>query len=238
MKKKFAKKLLKKNRKDYDKLALLYQEKRSQLTPDILYLKKFAGKGDKILDLGCGYGRLNEIFKDLDIDYVGTDLSVSQIKLARETYPDKKFKTSKILSQPFKDDTFDKVFCLSVIHHIPSTDFKIKFLREIKRILKPDGKLVLTSWYVWYNPKIRQTMKQLNNKTMKKLDKNDIILPFKDNQGKIIANRYIHCFEIKELKELIGKAGFNIELSKLLTRDRKGENKNILIVAKNNNSCF
>lgn len=232
MKKESALKLLQKTKSDYDKLAVLFQEKRSFLTPDILYLKKFAENGDKILDLGCGFGRLNEVFKDLDIDYIGTDISSKQIKLAQQTYPNKKFLQSKLLIQPFEDNVFDKVFCLSVIHHIPSKKLRGQFLNEIKRILKPEGQLILTAWYLWDNPKIISLIDKFDKQKLE-LDKNDIIFPFKNNQGKIIAKRYIHCFKQDELKELIKDSGFKIEPIKILPRDKKGENRNILAVCQN-----
>jgi len=222
--------LLNKTKTDYDKLATLFQEKRGMMTPDMMYLKRFAKQGDKILDLGCGFGRLNDVLKNLDIKYIGTDISFKQIALAKKSYPNKKFKKCDLLIQSFHNNSFDKIFCLSVIHHIPSTKYRIKILKEIKRVLKPQGKLILTAWFAWDNPKIKKVINKFNS-SKSEFDRNDIIFPFKNNQGKVVINRYLHCFSQTELKNLVDKAGFKIEETKVLKRDRKGENKNILIVA-------
>lgn len=43
----------------------------------------------------------------------------------------------------FPDNYFDRVFCLSVIEHIPEKDWK-KCIQEFERVLKPKGRLVIT----------------------------------------------------------------------------------------------
>jgi ubiquinone/menaquinone biosynthesis C-methylase UbiE len=215
MERKYANYLLKKTRRDYNRLAAIFTTKRERLTPDILALKKYAQDGDKILDLGCGYGRLSQLFNDKKIK-------------------NHKFIKSDTFLVPFKNNNFDKIFCLSVIHHIPSVIYRLKFLREIKRLLKPKGKLILTAWSVWANPRIRRIILKYKIRKilgLNKMDFRDVLFPFKNERGEILANRYIHCFDAKELKELVKKAGFKILETKVLKRDRSAQNKNILIVA-------
>ena len=43
------------------------------------------------------------------------------------------------------------------------------------------------------------------------MDFGDLLIPWKDGQGNILAERYFYCFSKKELKELFKKAGFAIE---------------------------
>lgn len=234
MDRKYANYLLKKTRRDYNRIADIFTTKREQLTPDILFFKKYLKNGEKVLDLGCGSGRLSRIFNQ-NIKYIGTDVAKEFIRIAKEKYPKKSFIKTDYFLQPFNDNYFDKIFCLSVIHHIPSVTYRLKFLREIKRLLKPKGKLILTAWSVWQNPKIKKIILKYKIKKLfglSRMDYGDILVPFKNERGEVLAERYIHCFDQNELKQLVKKAGFKILAIKVLKRDRKGENKNILIIAK------
>lgn len=233
MDRKYANYLLKKTRRDYNRIADIFTTKRERLTPDILYLKKYAQNGDKVLDLGCGYGRLSQIFADKKVDYVGTDNAKKQIEIAKTRFPNARFLKSDSFLVPFGNNYFDKVFCLSVIHHLPSVTYRLKFLKEIKRLLRPGGKLILTAWSVWQNLKIKRIILKYKIRKilgLSKMDYGDILVPFQNENGEVLAERYIHCFYKNELKQLVKKAGFKILETNVLKRDRSGENKNILIV--------
>jgi ubiquinone/menaquinone biosynthesis C-methylase UbiE len=236
MNKKYAQYLLNKTRQDYNRMAMLFSIKRERLTPDILYLKKYARSGDKVLDLGCGSGRLNKLFAGVDgIDYTGTDVSQGLISIAKKKYPDRRFILTDFFKLPFKKKTYDKIFCLSVIHHIPSAELRQKFLHEARRVLKPNGRLIITAWSVWDNKKVKRINLKFKLRRilfLTKMDKNDIFLPFRDNRGKILAQRYLHCFKKQELLQLIKRAGFKIEKAVALKRGKSGENKNILAIVK------
>jgi ubiquinone/menaquinone biosynthesis C-methylase UbiE len=234
MDRKYANYLLKKTRRDYNRIAPLFTIKRAKLTPDILYLKKYAQNNDKILDLGCGYGRLWQLFAGKKIEYLGTDNSKKQIEIAKSRFPDARFIKSDSFLVPVDNNYFDKIFCLSVIHHLPSVTYRLKILKEIERVLKPEGKLIITAWSVWQNPKIKKIMLKYKIRKLFRLspmDDGDIFIPFKNEYRELLANRYLHCFKKDELRDLVRKAGFKILETKVLKRDRSGENKNILIIA-------
>lgn len=133
MEEKYAVQLLRKIKDDYDRIAEEFSQKRSYLSGDILELKKYAEEGDKILDLGCGNGRLFELFKGMKVSYVGADVSGNLLAAAKRKYPAADstgspladFQKIDFLSFPFPDGSFDKVYCLSVFHHIPSRDFRL-----------------------------------------------------------------------------------------------------------------
>ena len=46
---------------------------------------------------------------------------------------------------PIKDNSFDIVTALAVFHHLPTKSDRIKFLKEIKRVLKPHGQAMITA---------------------------------------------------------------------------------------------
>jgi len=117
---------------------------------------------------------------------------------------------------PFPNNFFDKIYSISVLQHIPSEEFRLQFLREIKRILRPGGLLILRVWDLWRRKKgrkliLRHTLLKITGKS--KLDFKDIFLPWKNSRGKILTQRYLHCFTKRELEKLIKKTGLKIKES-------------------------
>ena len=224
MNKDYANYLLEKTKADYNRIAGKFSSTRGYISSDILDLKKYVKSGDKILDAGCGNGRLSEVVRNMKIDYTGIDNSREMIKIAKDKYSSERFILSEIFNLPFKDNSFDKVFSLSVVHHVPSKECRIEFLKEIKRVLKPNRKLILTSWYFGQE----KVKKYLTDDS--ELDKGDIYYPFKDPENNIEVMRYIHCFQVDEMRDLFQKSGFKVVEDKIVQRGKKIENKNILIV--------
>jgi ubiquinone/menaquinone biosynthesis C-methylase UbiE len=73
-------------------------------------IKKVIPTGSKVLDAGCGYGRMSVLFDN----YVGTDFSPDFIELAKKNYPQKEFVQADMKALPFKDKEFDWAFCVSI----------------------------------------------------------------------------------------------------------------------------
>jgi ubiquinone/menaquinone biosynthesis C-methylase UbiE len=229
---KYAKKLLNKTVNDYNRMAPYFSITRPHLSADLLELKQYTQKGDRVLDLGCGNGRLYDLFKEIGSDYTGIDVSAKMIEIARAKFPDGNFKLQKNPSEiKFQNHTFDEVYCLSVFHHIPSLELRLKLLKEIKRVLKPGGNLVMTVWNLQNRPKL--FLELLYNKIRNPfLDFGDLFIPFHDNTGKLIANRYHHSYSGKELVNLAKSLGFKVLETRHQKRGKKRENENILVIAK------
>ena len=231
MNRKYAEELLIKTSADYNKIARKFSSTRKYLSADLWDLKKYAEAGDCVLDLGCGNGRLTELFKDMNVCYIGGDSSSKLVEIAREKYPQKNFVILDPIKLDFPPERFDKVFCLSVFHHIPSVEFRLAYLSEIYNVLKSGGYLILSVWNLWNRSgTFWQIIK--NGIFHPKLDLNDIFFPFRDNSGKILANRYIHCFKKNELEKLLLESGFEIDVIEVQKRGLRRVNENILVVAR------
>lgn len=74
-------------------------------------LRKEIKRTDKVIDLGCAYGRSSEMVRG---HYTGVDFSPDFIEEARRLYPDKRFEVADLKSLPFKDKEFDVGFVVSV----------------------------------------------------------------------------------------------------------------------------
>jgi len=235
----YANYLLKKVQGDYNDIAEDFARTRSSLWPEIRFLKDYAKEEDKVLDIGCGSGRLYELFGNKEIEYFGIDFAKKLIEIAKKKHLESKdlenqtrtklptFFPMNALALPFDSDFFDKVFSVAVFHHIPSKEKRLEFLLEIKRVLKPEGELFLTVWNLWQKKYLTLISKFTSLKILKKtkLDFCDVFIPF---QGK---QRYYHCFKIRELKGLTKEAGFEVKEIKYLQRNHK--NYNIYLRARN-----
>jgi len=210
MDKEYAKYLLKKTQEDYNLIAEDYARTR-QFTWDIKNLAEYVNSGEKILDLGCGNGRLLEILKGKRVNYIGLDNSQKLLEIAKKNYPDEKFQVGDALNLPFPENFFDKVFSIRVLPHIPSKEFQLQFLKEAKRVLKPRGNLILTGWYVYGLTVKKNFLLMIENVFLKiigksKLDFGDALIPW----GKKVM-RYYHYFTKRELKKLTEESGLKIK---------------------------
>jgi ubiquinone/menaquinone biosynthesis C-methylase UbiE len=149
----------------------------------------------KILDLGCGNGRN---MKYPNYIFYGVDNCEEFIKLAKLVSSN--VYLSDMTTLPFEDNLFDAIISIASFHHLSTIERRIKCLEEINRVLKPGGKILLSIWSI-----NQSHNKRLNNKFVY----GDNIVPFKDNKGNIIGNRYYYIFQIEELYELLSKY-FNI----------------------------
>lgn len=99
-------------------------------------------KFEKALDVGCGDGRVAQIMGErLGIAFYGVDISKKGVELAKKIGV--KAKVADLSSKiPFEDNYFDLVISTEVLEHVTDPD---TFLKEIYRVLKPSGKLLLTT---------------------------------------------------------------------------------------------
>lgn len=126
-----------------DRVAVEYEEVRYQDVYAKRYhnwwteqmLAKVSTEG-RILDNGCGVGNLFEKIPGKRI--VGLDLSREMLRYAATRSDRLVLGNSQEL--PFKDDSFDLVFCRSLLHHLPQPELAV---REMHRVLKAKGEIVV-----------------------------------------------------------------------------------------------
>jgi len=243
MKLEIAKQILEKNKEDWEYLTDEFAVSRASNWPEIKPLIKYVKSGDKILDLGCGNGRLFILFQDADVEYIGIDSCENLIEFAKKQFNNPsaesrrqpQFIVSSALNLPFKHEEFDVIFSIAVLHHIPSELFRERVLAECYRVLKPGGYLILTTWNL-RQPKLLSKYKiwsVLFGWRPKGLDWRDVLIPWKARKGTIY--RYYHIFTFKEFKKLVKNNGFKIVDSYYTSRTGKRSNlftgHNLAIIA-------
>ena len=109
------------------------------LTRKLLGFTELNGKQD-LLEVGCGNGVVSRyLAEEYAGEVTGIDVDPEQIKLARKNtvgMPNIRFLETDAIKLPFEDNSFSIVLSFGVLHHIHNW---LDVLKEIKRILKPDG---------------------------------------------------------------------------------------------------
>jgi ubiquinone/menaquinone biosynthesis C-methylase UbiE len=112
----------------------------------ILQTSGFSPEGKRILDFGCGAGRMLRCFQDVakTSEIRGVDLSAKHIQWCQQHMsPPFRFATITTFPYlPFEDRYFDLIYAGSVFTHI--ADLIDSWLLELKRTLRPGGRLYLT----------------------------------------------------------------------------------------------
>jgi ubiquinone/menaquinone biosynthesis C-methylase UbiE len=150
----------------------------------------------RVLDVGCASGyMISQIAKEFPkAKYFGVDVYDQAILYGKSKYPEINFKTAFADNLPFKNNFFDAIIFYETIEHVEDP---LKTLRELKRVLKKDGVLILAMdsgnwlfrvvWFFWENTK-----------------------------GRIWQDAHLHPFHHTELLEVVEKSGLKIE-KKLFT---------------------
>lgn len=124
-----------------------------------------------LLDVGCGIGGSSRILaRDYGFSVTGITISPEQVRRARELTPkelDANFLVDDAMALSFPDASFDVVWSIEAGPHMPD---KTVFAKELLRVLKPGGVLVVADWNqrgdrqkplnFWEKPVMRQLLDQ------------------------------------------------------------------------------
>jgi len=137
-------------------------------------------EGKTCLDAGCGGGRYSIAMARLKTkEVIGIDISENGLVDARkrgENFTNVTFQKASVLDLPFPDYTFDFICCSGVLHHTSDLE---KGLKELSRVLKPQGKCFLLLYgkgglrwptIIKIRPYAQTIGYELMNKTMKLID--------------------------------------------------------------------
>jgi ubiquinone/menaquinone biosynthesis C-methylase UbiE len=142
---------------------------------------------ERVLDVACGTGQLLEFLAETtdQSELVGIDRVPAMLEVAKQRLADRAtFLEGEAQHLPFEDAHFQLVTSTNAFHYFPDADGA---LREIRRVISPDGNLIITDWcrnFLW--------MRLLNR-----------VLPWSQHA-------HVHAFSTNELKKGLEDAGFGI----------------------------
>lgn len=166
--------------------------------------------GDNILEVGCGDGFYLHLLSSLDLKLKlsGVDLNPMALKSAKENLKGKKIllqEADLMRKLPFKKQSFDKVIMSEVAEHLPND---VKGLKEVGRVLKKDGILVLTvpnhNYPFFWDP-VNWTLEHFFGTHIK------------SGFWSGLWNQHLRLYTPNQIEKSVKKAGFNIEKVESMT---------------------
>ena len=205
----------------YDKISSHFSETRYKPWPQVAEFLNSLEKDSYVLDIGCGNGKYLSVNENLKM--FGTDRSGNLLSIAKEKNENSQFFVADSLKLPIRTESFDAAISIAVIHHFSNELLRIKALKEIIRIVKKGGLILV---YVW-------AMEQKE----KKFTEQDNFVPWHlqnkyENKSKVetlkngpnimedkkidctVYQRYYHVFYKGELEDIINKTGDEVEIIK------------------------
>jgi ubiquinone/menaquinone biosynthesis C-methylase UbiE len=98
-------------------------------------------RDDVVLDAGCGNGALAALIAPHCREVYGIDIAGNALSPQNAGLPNLKFQQMNVEQLEFRDAIFDKVVCVETLEHVLNP---IQALKEIARVLKPNGRFVLS----------------------------------------------------------------------------------------------
>jgi ubiquinone/menaquinone biosynthesis C-methylase UbiE len=138
-------------RQQYNKMAYWYDRRwNTYIAKTLSFLKDWTDISSKatVLDIGCGTGEFERlVLAESPQQYItGVDISEEMLIVARQKchdYPNTSFQIASASALPFASHSFDVIVSASAFHYFDNPNAA---LREIKRVLKPEGKVVILDW--------------------------------------------------------------------------------------------
>lgn len=171
---------------DWKKRVTPYTNKKPKIEGKLIgdFLKKNLKKNSKILDLGCGGGRLSVMLASQGFQVHGVDFSKYAIKLANKLKKEKrvevKFRHGSALNLKYDEDFFNAVLDIGCFHHLRKSQWK-KYLKNLMQVLKKNGYYLLYTFSVESDKKLRK------------------------QNWRVRTGHYYHYFSKNEIKDYFGK---------------------------------
>nr|XP_013804921.1 PREDICTED: probable tRNA methyltransferase 9-like protein [Apteryx mantelli mantelli] len=144
----------------YENTAAYFNDLQSKAWPRVRHFLLEQKPGSLVADIGCGTGKylsVNSQVYNLGCDYCRPLIEIARRKGDEVLVCDN-------LNLPFRDQCFNAVISIGVIHHFSTKQRRIKAIKEMARVLVPGGQMMI---YVW-------AMEQKN----RRFEKQDVFVPW------------------------------------------------------------
>ncbi|NXX42882.1 TRM9B methyltransferase, partial [Tricholaema leucomelas] len=144
----------------YENTAAYLNDLQSKAWPRVRSFLLEQEPGSLVADIGCGTGKYLSV--NSQVYNLGCDYCRPLVEIARKR--DDEVLVCDNLNLPFRDQCFNAVISIGVIHHFSTKARRIKAVKEMARVLVPGGQLMI---YVW-------AMEQKN----RRFEKQDVFVPW------------------------------------------------------------
>tara|TARA_A100001011_G_C14311707_1_gene845916 strand:+ start:783 stop:1403 length:621 start_codon:yes stop_codon:yes gene_type:complete len=173
----------------YEKIAQRFNHSRAYKWNWIEAFLQKLNKNSLVYDIGCGSGR-NMMYEGLN--FIGIDNCENFIKICQSK--NLNVINANSINIPLENNSAEAIICIAMFHQLSNNENRINTLLEMKRLIKPGGKILLSVWSINQPPKTKRIFKRYGNNIV---DWN--------NYG-TIYERYYYIFKIDEIKKLFKTA--------------------------------
>lgn len=211
--------LLQVNREFYARLAQAFAATRTAARVSLAPIMPYLTDGVKVLDVGCGNGRLAARIDvaGYRLRYYGVDASPALLQIARTTTLSgvrAEFAQADISARDWTGALraaapFDLALALAVLHHVPSFALRARVLRDIGALLSPAGALVMSNWQYTHSERllgkvVPWSVLELDER---ELETGDALLDWKRGGD---GMRYVHLLSADEVQALAAQSGLQV----------------------------
>lgn len=219
------------NKEAYNAIATPFSQSRTLRFGELVILLRYVHPYDTVVDVGCGTGRLYQLLAQNQAlgeggQYIGVDQSTAQLDAAKKDFPDAIWEEGEMQTLPVEDAKADVVFCIATFHHLPDTQSRLAALKEMHRILKPGGKLIMSNWNFesdWVASKLAgPDTPGIESKWER--DGDHFFVPWMNPKRDILGTRHYWAISQEEHEALQTKAGFHFQEWFYTRREEKVDN--------------
>jgi alkylated DNA repair protein alkB family protein 8 len=165
---------------------------------------------DIVADVGCGNGRHLVPCAEHCRFVIGTDISRKMLTIVQNTLEKKHIRNvslihADVVKMPVKDASFNAIMCIASLHNVRGKEPRSHAVKEIFRMLTPDGIALVSVWSRWQEKYWRFFTKQYFFRTE---EFGDIDIYWRQHDLNI--PRFYHLYSKKEFIQELQQAGFII----------------------------
>jgi tRNA (uracil-5-)-methyltransferase TRM9 len=171
-------------------------------------------KTDKVADLGCGNGRHVFPCAERCSHVFGVDISSRLLRIVQKKLQNTSFKNitlihADVVQLPFTDESLEVILFIASLHNIQGKDHRLMALKEVARVLKPEGSALVSVWSRWQDNFYKQVLKGF---IIHPRSAGDIEIYWR--QHNLNIPRFYHLYGRGEFLKELQTAGFHINYLK------------------------
>lgn len=215
---------IEKSEETWDTIAKSFDATRRKPWKQCIDFIHTLSKTDIVADIGCGNGRhlilcAQNCKKIIGLDISKKLLGIVQNKLNTNNINNTSLIHSNIIYLPLKNDSVDAVLYIATLHNIRGKEKRIQSLKELNRILKKNGKAIVSVWSRWQDKYRKQFFKKWFTQ-IEKSEFGDIDIYWR--QHGLNIPRFYHLYSKREFFNDLKKAGLEIQnLQEIKIRSKK-----------------
>lgn len=177
--------------KVYDKIADEFHITRTYTWKWVDEFVSSIPENSLIYDIGCGNGRNMQA---KHVEFIGIDQCMQFVELCNKQGLNAI--CANMCSIPLTSKSADHIICIAAFHHLSNNTNRLQSLYEMKRLLKPMGKILLSVWSIDQPKKTRVAFDNYGHH----------LVPWKNRDL-----RYYYLFKIEEINDLFQTVGLRVE---------------------------